>query len=145
MKKIDSIIRFKTKGVSMLPLIHDGDVIFVEPIKSARELKLGDIVVFPFYKSLLCHRLIKIDLDKVITKGDNSLRGEIVKPIRKLIGKVTFVERGSKRIHLNSGLMLFASKIIFIYSYFVYLLSEMRFFLLNIWYRFQKYLTSSPA
>ena len=37
--------RFRAKGRSMLPLIHDGEVLYVQPIR-AEPIRVGDIVLF---------------------------------------------------------------------------------------------------
>lgn len=52
---------------SMEPVLSKGDLIIV---KEKESYKLGDVVVFQSGKSLIVHRIIKIDDKKVITQGD---------------------------------------------------------------------------
>ena len=52
---------------SMEPVLSKGDLIIVQEKES---YKVGDVVVFQSGKSLIVHRIIKIDDKKVITQGD---------------------------------------------------------------------------
>ena len=52
---------------SMEPVLSKGDLIIV---KEKESYKVGDVVVFQSGKSLIVHRIIKIDDKKVITQGD---------------------------------------------------------------------------
>ncbi len=52
---------------SMEPVLSKGDLIIVQDKES---YKVGDVVVFQSGKSLIVHRIIKIDDKKVITQGD---------------------------------------------------------------------------
>ena len=63
-------------GISMVPVLHDGDTVSVCR-KDGYEV--GDILVF-VYKSgeLLVHRLLKVENDRYFCKGDNSFRLEDV-------------------------------------------------------------------
>lgn len=61
-------------GISMLPILHEGDTISV---CSKETYEIGDILVF-FYKQneLLVHRLLKIEKGRYFCKGDNAFRLE---------------------------------------------------------------------
>lgn len=74
-------------GVSMLPVLHDGDTITVCR-KDCYEI--GDIMAF-FYKQdeLLVHRLLKIEGDRYFCKGDNAFRLEDICE-EQILGAVLF-------------------------------------------------------
>lgn len=88
------------KGNSMLPLLREGDVIFI--VKSSpHEIKEGDIIVFwtPDNAMLIIHRVIKIvktdNTPHYVTKGDNNPFKDAYYPVgvpySKVVGKVASV------------------------------------------------------
>ena len=61
---------------SMEPTIHVGDVIIIEKVSSMDELKERDIVTYhgredSFKGKTVTHRIIRIEGDKIVTKGDS--------------------------------------------------------------------------
>ena len=68
--KIKKPLNLIVSGTSMLPILHDGDIVL-------DNYEIGDILVF-FYKQneLLVHRLLKIEKDRYLCKGDNAFRLE---------------------------------------------------------------------
>lgn len=72
--KIKKPFELTVAGISMLPILHEGDTITV-----CRKdfYEIGDILVF-FYKQneLLVHRLLKIEKKRYYCKGDNAFRLE---------------------------------------------------------------------
>lgn len=107
-------------GGSMYPFVKDGDIIKVVPL-SEDDIKIGDIISVDvdnipkgkvwFY----AHRLIKIvkDNDKrlYITKGDASKAG-FDEPVgfKRIVGKVTEIERGGLKINLKQPLWKYLNK-----------------------------------
>lgn len=79
-------VKMTVDGVSMEPVLHQGDTIIV---KKKESYEIGDILVF-LYKSqeLLVHRLLKIENGRYFCKGDNSLRLEDVEASH-IIGSVS--------------------------------------------------------
>lgn len=73
------------KGISMLPTLADGEVLFVQ---SQQEYSVGDIIVF-FYprEGYLVHRIIQMDKGAILCKGDNAKRVEVIMK-RQIVGKV---------------------------------------------------------
>ena len=62
------------EGVSMRPLIKEGDII---SIMSQSEYGLGDVVLFSYKTDgFLLHRILKIEDGRYFCKGDNSFRLE---------------------------------------------------------------------
>jgi signal peptidase len=63
---------YVVKSGSMEPKIHVGDTIITMPFKgtSAGTLNIGDVISFQDGKALTSHRIISINGDSIITKGD---------------------------------------------------------------------------
>ncbi len=78
-------VKMIVAGVSMEPVLHQGDTIIVQKKES---YEIGDILVF-LYKNheLLVHRLLKIENGRYFCKGDNSFRLEDT-DISQIIGSV---------------------------------------------------------
>lgn len=63
-------------GNSMYPTLKQGDLVLMIPYPILKTFNLkprvGDIIVFksPINEDLICHRIIEIDNDRIITKGD---------------------------------------------------------------------------
>ncbi len=73
------------KGVSMEPILFDGDIIFIE---KQSDYYVGDIIVFHYLdEGIIVHRITSINHSAIICKGDNSKRQEIILK-RQIIGKV---------------------------------------------------------
>jgi len=61
--------RFQARGRSMLPLIHDGEILHVQRTNPAT-MKVGDIVLFRQGTEFKAHRIIRKQQDQFITRGD---------------------------------------------------------------------------
>lgn len=79
---------FEVATGSMANTIQIGDIIFV---KITDKIQENDIIVFKEEESFITHRLLQIEEDKYITKGDANNSKD--KPIQKdqVIGEVVFV------------------------------------------------------
>jgi len=74
----------------MQPFIQNNDVIL---IKKSCSYSLGDIVIFYNKSNLICHRIIYLKKDKVITKGDNSFAFDRVLKIDSIVGRAVLLYR----------------------------------------------------
>ena len=74
------------KGVSMLPLLKNGDVITV---KRQDKYKTGDILIFEYGEGTAAHRLLKKTKRQYIFKGDNTYNLESIEP-EKILGKAIY-------------------------------------------------------
>lgn len=84
------------KGISMEPILYEGDVLIV---RGQESYSIGDIVVFLYcHKDYIVHRIIDINKDTIYCQGDNA---KSIEPIAKeqIIGKVNHVIKG--RHHEN--------------------------------------------
>ncbi len=64
-------------GISMEPILNSGDIVFLLPVSSPEDIKVGDIIVYrSAYNRLIIHRVV--DIIEVsgeyyfVTKGDNN-------------------------------------------------------------------------
>jgi len=76
---------FKVMTGSMEPTINVNSLIL---IKEQKSYKVNDIITFKSKNSYVTHRIVSIEEDKVITKGDNNNTED--KPINKkdIVGKL---------------------------------------------------------
>ena len=96
--------RFQARGFSMDPFIRDGDVITVSPL-GEESPGLGDVVAFVQreIEKLLIHRVIRIKANSYFMKGDNTTGVDSPVPTANVLGLVTRVERGHKRVLIGLG------------------------------------------
>ena len=73
----------------MEPNIYVDDYVFVKINKN--NIKKGDIITFKSDKSIITHRIVKIDKDTITTRGDNNNVDD--QPINRkdIIGKVIHI------------------------------------------------------
>ena len=78
---------FSTETASMSPTIETGDIVIV---KIGEEVQEKDIITYKNDNSFITHRIIKIDGESIIAKGDNNNTQD--QPITKdaILGKVVF-------------------------------------------------------
>ena len=81
---------FKTETGSMKDTIEIGDIVVV---KIGQEVEENDIITYYQNSSFITHRVIKIQDDKIATKGDNNNSED--EPIKKeqVVGKVVYIIR----------------------------------------------------
>lgn len=77
---------FKIGSGSMEPNLKVNDIII---IKKENDYKLNDVVTYENDGYYVTHRIIEIDENTVITKGDNNSNSEIVEK-NKIIGKMIY-------------------------------------------------------
>jgi len=74
---------------SMEPTIHVGDMIIIDT--KAKEYQENDIVTFYDNEgSFTTHRIVSIDEDTMITKGDNNQSQDDEMPVENILGKYVF-------------------------------------------------------
>lgn len=92
---------------SMEPTLHIGDMIVINT--KSKNYKVGDIVTFYDKEgSFTTHRIISLDEEKMITKGDNNNKEDEPTERTKIIGKYAFkIGSGQKIISaLKSPLII---------------------------------------
>lgn len=79
---------FSTETRSMSPIIETGDIVFV---KLGEQVQEKDIITYKKDNAFITHRIVKIDGESVIAKGDSNNTEDA--PIQKdaIIGKVVLI------------------------------------------------------
>jgi hypothetical protein len=98
-----SPVRLEVTGHSMSPFIRSGDVVTIEPL-SGRRPALGEVVAVAPASGLLVHRLVGWDRGRALSRGDVAAGTDPVTPPENLLGRVTQVERGGRRVRLGLGI-----------------------------------------
>ncbi|MEW6607293.1 MAG: signal peptidase I [bacterium] len=110
-------------GLSMEPFINTKGKIAIEKTKP-QEIKKGDIVVFHPDKNarqMRVHRVIKIYKKNgkhlFLIKGDACFLEDGFIPPKRIIGKVTSIIKGNKRLEFNTVWMRLFNYLLSIYSF----------------------------
>lgn len=73
---------------SMWPALKQGDFILIKGINNKEEIKTGDIIVYKNPKGFTIHRVIKMNEETLVTKGDaNNVEDKPVE-YEEIAGKV---------------------------------------------------------
>lgn len=97
-------LRLRITGTSMLPIVWPGDILTVSSHDAAKALP-GDIVLFHRGGKLVAHRVVErtIDQNQIqwVTRGDAVGDNDAPVSSQELLGRVTALERGSRRPSLH--------------------------------------------
>lgn len=83
--------RFQAQGRSMLPTIHDGQVLHVEPVDGAK-LDIGDIVLLKSEGRFKAHRIVRKRGARFTTQGDASFGADGEFSSSQILGRVVAKE-----------------------------------------------------
>ena len=90
---------------SMSPFLRINDIVWLRPI-AVSELRFGDIVLFDDNGKRIVHRFLKRgkigNQEILVTKGDAVPHEDLPTSENQLLAKVVRVERGSRKINLES-------------------------------------------
>lgn len=89
---------YRNVGVSMLPLIKQGRDLFIVKKKSANRCKKYDVVLFKRADNkYVLHRIIKVNPNDYIIRGDNCVNKEYGVKDEDIIGVMTsFIRKGKE-------------------------------------------------
>lgn len=98
-------LRFQARGVSMRPLVRDGDVLLVKPI-DPQSIRLGDVVLCKNQaEQAVVHRVIckRQEPDGLAyqVKGDQSVQPDGWLPVGCVYGKLIGIERDGQSIEMD--------------------------------------------
>jgi Peptidase S24-like len=97
-------LRIMARGSSMVPTIFPGDILFVERDPLAR-LRPGHVVLALREGRFFAHRVVRLTAlggaPRVITRGDALRKDDPAFFHQEVLGRVTAVVRGLKRIELD--------------------------------------------
>jgi hypothetical protein len=88
-------------GHSMAPAIRSGDRVTIEPLRGAP--RTGDVVACDIDGRLVIHRVVGRSAGLTEVRGDIALASDPLVPVQALLGSVTRVDRGRRRIRLGLG------------------------------------------
>jgi signal peptidase I len=94
-------VRLRVQGTSMMPAIRPGDTIEVERTHP-REIAPGEIVLYARDGRFFAHRVVRRSQTalgtQLVTQGDRLQSPDAPISARELLGRVTFIERGRRRV-----------------------------------------------
>jgi len=90
------VVKVKANGHSMIPFIHDGDILTLSGI-AQEPPQPGEIVAFIRNELLFIHRLLEVDrrTGMALTKGDHLLISDQLLANEEVIGRVTAIRERS--------------------------------------------------
>jgi hypothetical protein len=111
----------RVTGSSMLPCILPGDILVVqrEPLN---RLALDDIALFTRHNRLFAHRVIdrgSVEIPYLVTRGDSLYEHDPPVLSHELLGRVTSIIRGQRRIEPHTTLLDRLASFLFMQSDFV--------------------------
>lgn len=109
---------------SMFPLLRKGDWIIVNSNFHEKEIKPGVILLYYFHNKFIVHRIVRIDVDRITTKGDFSLCLDPPIKNEQIIGIVVAVKKGKYTIQLNHPLLLFLNQLMIIFNHILLKLKQ---------------------
>jgi len=95
---------------SMWPSLKRGDLILIKGVNSKEEIKLDDIIVFKNPKGLTIHRIIEINENTVVTKGDANNVKDAPVEYEEIIGKALTINNKPFRIPLLGMIGVYINK-----------------------------------
>jgi len=93
------------QGISMQPVLHEGDSICISHDLS--EVKLGDILVYQQSGGLVAHRVVRIikrsnQMITYQTKGDNCTKFDPIRNSADILGRVVSIRKDGREIDLTT-------------------------------------------
>lgn len=85
-------LTLKVTGTSMLPAVHPGDVVAVRHC-GVDGVGVGDLVLFRKGNRLFVHRVVSLQGNALITRGDSLPQADPPVGHDELLGKVTRIQR----------------------------------------------------
>ena len=97
----DGRLVYKTKGISMLPMLHQDRDLVILRVPSAR-LQKYDVALYKRGENYVLHRVIGVESDHYRIRGDNTYSVERV-PFDAIIGVLTGFQRKGKQYSVTDG------------------------------------------
>ena len=92
---LETVLTPIVQSESMAPTIQRGDVLELE---EALDLTVGDVVVFRHDRFFVCHRIHRIEGERVFLRGDASAGPLDEVDIHNVVGRVRFLSRNGTRL-----------------------------------------------
>lgn len=95
---------------SMWPALKKGDLVLIKGVQDKSEIQLGDIVVYNNPKGFTIHRVVKLNEDTLVTKGDANNVNDSPVGYEEVIGKALKMGNTTARLPLVGGIGLLINK-----------------------------------
>lgn len=95
------------EGTSMEPTLQSGDLVVVVKKVSFGDIAVGDIIVYRRGGTLIIHRVIRVEDDALIAKGDNNWLPDPPVRFQAVVGKVLELGDSVIKVPLVGYLTLF--------------------------------------
>ena len=97
----DGKLVYKTRGISMLPMLHENrDLVVIEP--PTGRLKPGDVALYRRGSLFVLHRVLEVRQSDYVIRGDNTYVLETGITDADVLGVLTSFVRKGKRIDVTS-------------------------------------------
>jgi len=97
-------------SASMWPTLKEGDLVLIKGVDSKEEIKEGDIVVYQNPKGFTIHRVVKLNENTLITKGDANNVNDSPVEYNQVIGKIVNFGKKPLRIPMLGMVSIFTQK-----------------------------------
>lgn len=97
---------------SMWPVLKEGDLVFIEGV-AREDIHIGDIIVFQnrTNNTLTIHRVVKLEEEKLTTKGDANFSEDVPAVYSDVIGRTYNIRGKPLRIPYLGSVTMFASSV----------------------------------
>lgn len=85
---------------SMWPTLKKGDLVLIKGINDKSEINIGDIVVYQNPEGFTIHRIVEMNENKIVTKGDANNTSDKPVEYEEIIGKTLTVNNKIVKIPL---------------------------------------------
>ena len=93
----------------IVPVLNEGDLVFIEGVKRA-DIKTGDIVVWRNPQGFTIHRVVRLDTDTLVTKGDANFTEDKPVAYSDVVGRTAKVFGSNARLPYFGMVTVYASK-----------------------------------
>lgn len=94
---------------SMWPALHTGDLIFIQGV-AKEDLKVGDIVVWKNPNGFTIHRVVELNDNTLVTKGDANFKNDDPVAYSNVVGRTYQVFGANARLPYLGIITINASK-----------------------------------
>ena len=96
----DGKLVYKTRGISMLPMLHENrDLVVIE--RADKRLKPGDVALYRRGGQYVLHRVLEVRPDDYVIRGDNTYFLETGITDADVLGVLTMFVRKGKQISVT--------------------------------------------
>ena len=96
---------------SMWPSLKRGDLILIKGINGKEEIEVGDIIVYKNPKGFTIHRVMEMNEDTFVTKGDANNVNDSPVRYEEIIGKLLTINNKPLRIPFLGMINIFINKV----------------------------------